>query len=119
MKWGVINLKELTDEIVQKSMDSYNSIWWVILIILLFFAITMICIIVSLAVKGTIIGQEKLIAFWLLLSVLNIQVLFRGQLPLISINKFCSGIYVIFSTPYIYFKGISGHKHINLIPFVQ
>lgn len=61
MKWGVINLKELTDEIVQKSMDSYNSIWWVILIILLFFAITMICIIVSLAVKGTIIGQEKLI----------------------------------------------------------
>lgn len=54
-------MTELTDEIVQKSMDSYNSMWWVILIILLFFAITMICIIISLAIRGTILGKEKLI----------------------------------------------------------
>ncbi|MBP3707185.1 MAG: hypothetical protein J6J36_01055 [Clostridia bacterium] len=51
-------MKELTDEIVQKSLDSFNSTWIIILVILLVFTVIFIGVMISLK-RQTKVEQDK------------------------------------------------------------
>lgn len=52
-------MKELTDEIVQKSLNSFNSTWIIILVILLIFTVIFIYIMISLKRQTKVEQNEK------------------------------------------------------------